>query len=65
MQIACISTPYISVRYYNIPQLRLRRKITLCASKKYHLRKAQISLQRSCNITDNKKHSIECSFIIY
>ena len=64
MQIACISTPYISVRYYNIPQLRLRRKIAFCASKKYHLRKAQISLQRSCNITDNKRALNRVLFII-
>ena len=38
-------------KYEILHNLRLRRNITFCDSKKYHLRKAQISLLQSNNIT--------------
>ena len=38
-------------KYKILHNLRLRRNIIFCDSKKYHLRKAQISLLQSNNIT--------------
>ena len=38
-------------RIWNIPQLARGANITFCLSKKYHLRKAQISLSLCENIT--------------
>ena len=45
---------------WNIPQLRLRRNITFCASKKYHSSKARISLAigKYHFISKNKRHSL-------